>query len=234
MKVDFATFCHKGDADKLHMPGQLKKQVESNEYRFNEVIVIYQLCNPKDYILSGVHFFSDYHPRLNVYQITDLDDILLIFGIDIDKCQYVSDIDTVHTWKNHVTNHLKAVSVSKADYIVFADADCWMVEQPEGKSWVEAGIEILENNPSAFIVSPNDGEPERRTLRMSQQMFLARVDEFRSANFNQPGYSGNPRDYDTMPEYHAMLEGRMEYHCRESGQYRYVLAPEYRYWHHQW
>ncbi len=118
------------------------------------------------------------------------------------------------------------------DYIVFADADCWMVEQPEGKSWIEQGISMLETYPEFFIISPNDGEQARHTWRMSQQMFLARVDEFRNADFNQPGYTGNPRDYDTMPEYHAMLEGRMEYHCRQSGQYRYVLGPEYRYFHH--
>jgi hypothetical protein len=34
-----------------------------------------------------------------------------------------------------------------------------------------------------------------------------------------------------MPEYWAMLEGRMELHCRATNQWRYVLGPEYRYWH---
>ncbi len=230
--VDFATFCYLGDAERLHAPGQLKKQIESNGYRFREVLVIYQLCNPSDYILPGLHFFPDYHPSLYAYQIADIDSVLLTLDIDIDKRQYVSDIDKSHTWKNHVVNHLKAISLSGADYIVFADNDCWMVKQPEGKSWVEQGVSILERDPSVFVVSPNDGEPERKTWRMSQQMFMARVDEFRQANFNQPGYTGNPKDYDTMPEYHAMLEGRMEYHCRQSGQFRYVLGPEYRYFHH--
>jgi hypothetical protein len=81
-----------------------------------------------------------------------------------------------------------------------------------------------------FIVSPNDGEPERRTQRFSQQMFLARVKEFRNADFNQPGWDGNVNiPGGPMPEYWAMLEGRMELHCRMTGQYRYVLGPEYRY-----
>jgi hypothetical protein len=35
-----------------------------------------------------------------------------------------------------------------------------------------------------------------------------------------------------MPEYWAMLEGRMELYCRHRGMYRYVLGPEYRYYHH--
>jgi hypothetical protein len=63
-------------------------------------------------------------------------------------------------------------------------------------------------------------------------MFMARTNEFREADFNQPGYSGNPRDYPEMPEYHAMGEGRIHYHCVASGKYRYVLPSEYRYFHH--
>jgi hypothetical protein len=101
------------------------------------------------------------------------------------------------------------------------------------RSWVERGIEVLQAMPEIFIVSPNDGEPERRTQRFSQQMFLTRVDDFRNADFNQPNWDGNvivPGG--PMPEYWGMLEGRMELHCRVTGQYRYVLGPEYRYWHH--
>ncbi len=155
MKVDFATFCYKGDAHRLHAPGQLKKQVESNRYRFNEVIVIHQLCNPKDYaptesfLTPDPFFFSDYRYNLNVYQITNIDDILLTFDIDINKSQYIGD--QAHQWKHHVSNHLKAISVSSANYIVFADNDCWMVRQPESKSWVEHGIELLQSNRDLFI-----------------------------------------------------------------------------------
>ncbi len=222
--VDFATFCYSGDAERLLINGkQLKKQVISNSYSFDNIIVIYQELNPKNYPW-----------RLDAKEVAieDIDHELSSFGIDIDKHQYVSDTDKVHTWKNHVVNHVVTIQNTRADYIVFADNDCWMVKQPDGKSWVEQGISILERDPSVFIVSPNDGEPERKTLRMSQQMFMTRVDEFREANFGQPGYTGNPKDYDTMPEYHAMLEGRMDYHCQQSGQYRYVLGPEYRYFHH--
>jgi hypothetical protein len=67
---------------------------------------------------------------------------------------------------------------------------------------------------------------------MSQQMFMARVNEFRHADFNQPGWDGNVNvPGGPMPEYWAMLEGRMELHCRMAGKWRYVLGPEYRYWH---
>lgn len=226
--VDFATFCFAGDAHRLHAPGQLEKQVTSSGYGFSDVIVVYQNCNPDDYKMLRCSY------PINQVVIEDIDNVLKAFGIDLERQQYSSSTDKHHTWKNHVANHLAAVMQSYSDYIVFADADCWMVRQPTGTlfdSWVELGIEILSANPDIFIVSPNDGEPERRTQVMSQQMFMARTEEFRNADFNQPGYSGNPRDYPEMPEYHAMAEGRIHYHCKATGKYRYVLPPEYRYWH---
>lgn len=222
--VDFATFCYKGDAHRLHAPGQLKRQVESNGYPFNEVIVIHQLCNPGNYLP-----FREYDFPIDIYTINDLDEVLKIFDIDIDKPQYVSPTDKAHTWKNHTANHLAAARRSRSDYIVFADNDCWMVRQPD--SWVNKGIEILSANPDIFIVSPNDGEPERRTQVISQQMFMARTDEFRNADFNQPGWDGDVTKLSEMPEYAAMLEGRIHFYCKSTGKYRYVLPPEYRYWH---
>jgi hypothetical protein len=223
MKVDFATFCHKGDAHRLHAPGQLKKQVESNNFRFDTIIIIHQCFDPLEY---------DYPSDMNLNRITfyDIDEVLTDWNIDLEG-QYASQ-DKAHFWKHHVVNHLVATEATRADFIVFADNDCWMVSQPEHISWVERGIEILQAMPEIFIVSPNDGEPERKTQRFSQQMFLARVDEFRNADFNQPGWDGNVNiPGGPMPEYWAMLEGRMELHCRVTGQYRYVLGPEYRYWH---
>lgn len=226
MTVDFATFCYQGDAHRLHKPGHLEMMVSSNHYPFNEVLVVYQLCDPNAYQWPICHFNARQVP------IRNIDNVLRNSGIDLDKPQYQSPTDNHHTWKQHVANHLMAVNASQAEYIVFADSDCWMIRQPAGHSWVDIGIEILETQPNVFIVSPNDGEPERRTQVISQQMFLARASDFRNADFNQPGYSGNPRDYPEMPEYHAMLEGRIHYYCKATERYRYVLGPEYRYFHH--
>jgi hypothetical protein len=227
--VDFATFCYSGDAHRLHKLGHLEMQVSSNRYPFSQVIVIYQLCDLPDF---NYPIFPDCHFSINACRIDNLDYNLIDFGIDIDKPQYQSPTDKHHTWKQHVANHVMAANVSNADYIVFADLDCWMVRQPAIGNWVEAGIAILQHNPDVFIVSPNDGESERKTQVISQQMFLTRLDDFRQADFNQPGYSGNPRDYPELPEYHAMAEGRIHYYCKSTGRYRYVLSPEYRYWHH--
>lgn len=226
-KVDFATFCYSGDGHRLHRPGQLKLQVESNDYTFNKVYIVHQLCNPAQF---DNPYFCDYDGAIEIIVIEDLDSLLRSFSILLEG-QYVSDVDLNHTWKNHVVNHLAAISKTEADYIVFADNDCWMVRQPPGQSWIERGIELLQRH-DCFIVSPNDGEPERRTRRMSQQMFLTRVNKFRWADFNQPGWDGNVNvPGGPMPEYWAMLEGRMEIYCRVVGMWRYVLGPEYRYWH---
>lgn len=226
--VDFATFCHEGDGHRLHKPGHLQMMVESNGYDFEHVLIVHQLCLPYDF---DNPLFNDYgHFGISLHVINDLDWILSKFRIDLTKPQYVSDVDRVHTWKNHVVNHLVAVYHSNAEYIVFADSDCWMIKQPS--SWVELGIRLLESNRDIFIVSPNDGEPERRTQVMSQQMFLVRVEDFRQADFNQPGWDGNPHvPGGPFPEYWALLEGRMELYCRHVNRYRYVLPPEYRYWH---
>jgi hypothetical protein len=226
MRVDFATFCHKGDAHRLHTPGQLRRQVESNRYDFNQIIIVYQNCDFQPLPIP----LPD--PHIQRYKINNIDLILASAGIDLVASQYNSATDKVHHWRYHVVNHLAAIGVSQADYIVFADNDCWMVRQLENKSWIKRGIEILQNRPEVFIVSPNDGEPERMGRRMSQQMFLARVNEFKNADFNQLGWDGNVDiPGGPMPEYWAMLEGRMELHCRVTDQYRYVLGPEYRYWH---
>jgi hypothetical protein len=235
-KVDFATFCHAGDAHRLHKLGQLRKQVESNGYQFNKVYVIHQQCDPFDYKFPL--FWDFLSMPVEVVVINDLDEILKTFAIKLTG-QYASATDKAHYWKYHVVNHLAAISKTSADYIVFADNDCWMVRQPQRDhaggmafSWVEVGIHILEDLRDIFIVSPNDGEPERKTRRMSQQMFLTRVNKFRRADFNQPGWDGNVNvPGGPMPEYWAMLEGRMELYCQMAGMWRYVLGPEYRYYH---
>ncbi len=231
MSVDFVTFCYSGDAPMLHAPEQIKRQVESNDYEFDNIFIIYQNCNPRDYGFFEIRGRLPFDVQYGIIQQNNFDTLLRRFGIDIDIPQYVSDTDKLHTWKNHVVNHLAGIQISRSEYVVFADADCWIKSQLS--SWVEVGIHLLENDNSIFIVSPNDGENERYTLRMSQQMFLVRRLDFLNANFNQPNWDrrviipGGP-----MPEYWGMLEGRMELYCRSINKMRYVLGSEWRYWHH--
>lgn len=228
-KVDFATFVYAGDAHRLHQSGQLKKQVESNRWDFNEVIVVHQLCNPLDY---SNPLFPDCSFNIKCPIIEDVDRVLKSFNIDLDKPQYKSETDGHHFWKPHVVNHLKAISETSAEFIVFADSDCWMIKN-EG-SWVKHAIDMLIANPrNIFLVSPNDGERSRMTRRMSQQMFMVRVADFLLMNFNQPGWDGNVNiPGGPFPEYHSLLEGRMEYYCKYINRFRYVCPDKFRYWHH--
>jgi hypothetical protein len=232
--VDFCTFVYSGDAHRLYAPGQFKRQVMSNEYKFDNLIVVHQKCQPGNYPPLEDLGMAIIKPM--IIGDNHINKILKSYGIDLSRPQYESSTDSHHAWKNHVVNHLCGASVSEADYIVFADNDCWIKDQlcfhnKELHSWVTVAQHILEDVKDCFIVSPNDGEPERQTLRMSQQMFMVRREDFINADFNQPGFSGNVRDYDTMPQYHSMLEGRMEYYCRSVNKFRWVMDSDYRYWH---
>jgi len=224
--VSFATFCYSGDAHRLHKLGQLKKQVLSNNFSFNEVIVIHQKCNPQDYENPN---FEDCSFNIKNYIIGDLDDILNSFDIDLEG-QYKSDTDNHHWWKPHVVNHLAAITKTYADYIVFADNDCWMIQND---NWIEHAIGMFQKHPSVFIISPNDGEPERFTRRFSQQMFMVKSEDFRNADFNQPDWDGNVNiPGGPMPEYFSMLEGRMQIYADSIDKLRYVCPSRMRYWHH--
>jgi len=222
MKVDFITFCCPKDAYLLHHEGHLKRQVESNLFEFNKVWAIHQNCISSEYKPFNIECET---PSIGGIQINK---ILIDGGIDVAKEQYHSE-DKAHYWKYHVVNHLFGLQISDADYIVFADNDCWMKEPI---NWINRGIALMNSKPDALIISPNDGESPRKTLRMSQQMFMCKRLDFLNIDWNQPGYSGNVRDYPQMPEYHAMLEGRMEHYGRHVDRYRYVLERRYRYWHH--
>lgn len=226
MSVDFITFAYSGDAHRLHWPGHLQHQVDSNRYNFDKVFAIHQKCQPADY--------ERFNTIFDVIQPVIRDDIhinqiLKSYNIDLEKQQYESPTDKHHTYKVHTVNHLFGASLSDADYIVFADNDCWMKDPI---NWVNSAIEIMEKNTDCFIVSPNDGEPQRRTLRMSQQMFLCRREDFINADWNQPNWDGNVHvPGGPFPEYFGFLEGRMEIYCRSANKFRYVLEPKYRFWH---
>ncbi len=71
MKIDFATFCYEKDAHRLHQPGQLKKQVDSNDYKFDNVIVVYQGVSHFDYQINdaGYHIKTISFNDFNHYQL---------------------------------------------------------------------------------------------------------------------------------------------------------------------
>lgn len=224
MTVDFASYCCAKDRDKLEQV--FNKHVESHGYDFDNVFLIYQRCEPNIRVKEEV----------NILRIggKDYDHILSSNGINPDNQEaddYTHGWGAAHYWKHHCVNHLTAINESEADYIVLADADCYIKEQTS--SWVNEGIKILQNDKNVLVVSPSDGTPKAyKTQNMSQQVMLVERKRFLDINFDLP-FEGF-REGGPMQEYYFMLEGRVGRYLEKNGLYRYMLSSKHRYWHSQW
>lgn len=230
--VAYSSFCCPKDMDRAE--ATYADHAESNKYPFDEYFFVYQRCRaasgramrlPRTLNFRALEITEDMYPG-----------ILSSFGIkwpDPVLDELTHGWTAPHFWAHHNVNHLHVLQKAKSDYIVFADADCYMKEQPEnGPSWVEEGISILRSNPKAFVVSAGDGGPERLEHIMSQQMFLAetkRLREMEMIEWDGTFIPGGP-----FQEYYGLLEGRIGRFMKKNGLHRYVLGPDYRYWHLEW
>lgn len=220
MTVDFATYCCYKDKDKL-MP-VLVDHVKSHSYDFDSVNVIFQRTN----IILGE--YNSYH-----IDNRDYNSILLSNGINPynkEADEYTHGYNAAHYWKHHCVNHLKALNESTADYIVLADADCYM---KTNTNWVEKGIQLLKSNPKYLVISPSDGtKVAHETNIMSQQLFLCERKRMLGIDFDLPftGFKeGGP-----FAEFYFLLEGRISRYMEKHGLTRFMLSDEHRYWHDQW
>ena len=244
MSVDFITFCHWRDYQRLAAPGELKRRVESHKYPFREVIVVRQrLRDVED--ARNVHFpdatrevESEDHPAiLSEYGLPDEDQI---------ADEKTHGPTAPHYWKWHCINHLIGLKVSTADYVVFSDSDCRIQSSPPGKSWVEAGMQVLSERREVLIVCPSDGGqmaerrikvgniPLRLTQNVSQQMFICERERLRQINFNIPWNWEFTAPGGPFAEFYYMLEGRIWRYMHHNGLYRALLPDAFRYWHDMW
>ena len=223
MTVDLATYCCYKDIRKLEPV--FDEHVKSHGYDFDNIHLIYQRCEPvnfrKDVNNCIIHEYEYNH-------------ILSRNGINPNNEEaddYTHGWDAAHYWKHHCVNQLEALNASTADYIVLADADCYIKSQPS--SWVEYGIEVLKSNKSILVVSPSDGTTlAHQTQNMSQQVMLVDRKRLLGIDFDLPfeGFKeGGP-----MQEYYFMLEGRIGRYMEKNNLYRYMLSSQFRYWHSQW
>ena len=221
MKVDYATYCHHKDADRLHE--DFNSHLDSHRFKFDKIHVIYQRVKQRPTITANKHEIK----------AEDYPKILRANGINPNNKEadeYTHGWDSPHYWKHHCVNHLTALEKSEADYIVLSDADCHMIN---GRgSWVNAGIRILQQNKEALVVSPSDGSNQIRTQTMSQQLFLCHRQRLKEIDFDLPfkGFT----EGGAMQEYYFMLEGRIGRYMEKHNLYRYILSDEFRYWHKQW
>jgi len=226
MTVDFATYCHPKDIDRLHE--NFNDHLLSHKYDFDNVHVIYQRVFPnRCELVDGV--------KIHYILEEDYSKILTSNGINPDNKEaddYTHGWNGPHYWKHHNVNHLEALRHSEADYIVLSDADCHIKRQPLNKTWIEMGIELLQKHDHLLIISPGDGTREQQTQNMSQQLFLCERKRLRNIDFDLPftGFKeGGP-----MAEYYFMLEGRIGRYMEANGLYRHILGERWRYWHKQW
>jgi hypothetical protein len=231
--VSYATFCCPKDIDRL-IP-KFAEHAKSHGYNFDKYFLILQRCDLPDKAGWGMIVPSVEKTEIAKIRDEDYPAILHAFGIrypDPVLDELTHGWGAPHFWAHHMVNHLRTLQMATTDYIVFADADCYMKDQPEGKSWVTRGVELLESDPSIFVISPNDGSTERRESIMSQQMFL--VNRRRMTEMEFIPWEGKFIEGGPFQEFYGLLEGWIYRHMEKNNLCRYVLGPEYRYWHKEW
>lgn len=240
MSVTLATHCHSRDLPRLHAPGVLEELISCHQYPFDEILVIHQRTG------DGPTNLPAKHDNISLINIREegYPNILSQFGIP-HKDPILSELthgwDAPHYYEHHCVNHCAEIMYATSEYIVFTDADCRIIKQPD--SWIVKGIEILEKYPEAFIVAPSDGGQEfnfitdgcRFTQTVSQQIFIGRTKQLKKLDFTNLQWDGKfDAPYGPMQEFYGMFEGWMFRYMRANNLYRAVLPEAYRYFHAQW
>lgn len=216
--IDFSTFCYSGDKERLYM--EFSDIYNSHQYVFDNIIVVHQMTASKmsDGGIITPEIWDD-----------EIDQLLERNGINPNNPEaeyYTHGPTAAHYWKWHCINHLKALEVSEAEYIVLSDSDCRMIKN---NNWIKQGIEILKRDRSILVVSPSDGGTEVKTQIMSQQLFLCERERLKNIKWEYP-FEGFPPN-GPFQEYWWLAEGRIGKYMEKNGLYRYILGHDCRYWH---
>lgn len=236
--VDFCTFCHPGDINRLYAGDWLINMVDSHSYYFDSARLIKQRC--KDIPIHDI----DIEFQLEITESEDHPNILSEFGLpeyDEKAEHYTHGPNAPHYWKWHVINHLIGLKVSTADYIVFSDSDCTIRSQDPDKNWIKTGINLLKSYPEVLIVGPGDGATMfeallsggyRLTQNVSQQVFLCERERLANIDFNIPWNWEFLAPGGPFQEYYYLMEGRIWRYMHKHNLWRCILPDEIaRYWH---
>jgi len=242
MTVTLATHCHARDLPRLHAPGVLEELINCHNYAFDEILVIHQRCEAMPYTLP--EGFNIRVVDIHEYQYPMILGAFAIPHRDPAYSEITHGWNGPHYYEHHCVNHCKEILTATSDYILFSDADCRIINRPEGKSWVNKAIEILQSHPEALIVSPSDGGHEfnqmlsdgtRLTRTVSQQIFIgqrSRLTEMEFLGLRWDGQFNAP--YGPFQEFYVLFEGHLWRWMEKNDLYRAVLPEEYRYWHAEW
>ncbi len=218
--TDLILYCHAGDRDKLY--DCVDNIVKYHYHNFNSVIIVHQRCEVGD--------VSNINSKIQCVVINEDDYPILLeeYGIPAEDAradEITHGPTSAHYWKHHTVNHLKGLSVSGADYVVFNDSDCiYVASHP----WIEKAIWRLEHNIHLLAVSPSDGHP-CETQIMSQQLFISNRRRLASIDWNC--WDGEFIEGGPFAQYYVMAKGRVGMYMIDNGLYREVLPDSYRYFH---
>ena len=204
------------------------EHLKSHNYDFDEKFLVLQRCE------SPTQRNQEYHIlRIDENQYKEILNSVSIPYPDEVYSELTHGFGGPHFYAHHLVNHIFAAQHVKSDYIVFSDGDCYVKDQPEGKSWINEGIGILESNPEIFVVSPSDGRPNAgRDSMMSQQMFLVNTKQIREMEYIP--WDGKFIDGGPFREFYALWEGFCYRYMKKNNRFRYLLGPEFRWWHLEW
>lgn len=240
--VTLATHCHSRDLPRLHAPGVLEELISCHNYPFEEILVTHQRTGGMPYSLPD-------DKRIRVLDIREEDypTILGRVGIPHNEPHYshiTHGWTGPHYYEHHNVNHITEIFEATGDYILFSDADCRIISQPAGQSWVSRAVEILEAYPEVLIVAPSDGGHEfnrmlsdgtRLTRTVSQQIFIGQRSRFAQMDFTNLGWDGQfNAPYGPFPEFYVLFEGFMWRWMEKYDLYRAVLPEAFRYYHLAW
>lgn len=240
--ISFITFCHPPRyVEKLHQPGVLRAMVESHGWQFDDVVVVHNQCRTEDYPPF------DYPCRTVDLPREEFEPLLKRWNVNPDNAEaerLTHGEGAAHWWVVHVVNHLCGLENTDSEFIVFADCDTHIKDQPW--SWISVATGVLRNRSDVLIVSPGDGgqnggpgeggqwhDGTRLTRNVSQQLFACRAAEFRDdVDFDVPWSGRFDAPGGPFQEYYFLLEGRLGRYMQErSGQWRAILPDRFRYWH---
>lgn len=213
--VDLVTMCCPKDI--YHTYAGWDALVGSHKYPFRDVMLIRQRCRGID---AGT-----LDPSVRIVESEDYPDIFDDYGIDVDDPDVlrVEARDNRYFWKYHSMNHFIGLKVSSADYIAFTDCDNLLDGDVEGNSWVDRGMHILQSQPGALMICPNQSGPrqrgDQRVKVISQCMFLCERQRFLNLDYNVPCPSGVE-----LNNFYLQFEGRLWRYCQKHDVYRVMLG----------
>ena len=222
--VDLVTFCYPSDIHRAY--AGLAALVDSFKYSFDEVILIRE--NSRG-IEAGV---PSYPCRILDREDYPWEDICKEFDLEAEDsaAEHATAgrlfFGKTYYWKDFLWKELIGLKESHAEYVVFINCDCLLVEDSLHDSWVDRGLRALQSDRSVLLVGPNQRqavEGDFKTQDFSTILMLAEKQRLLDLDYNAPIPQGVGHD-DFRRACYYFFEGRLWRQALLHDEYRMVLA----------